>query len=88
MAGVSALILSAHPDWSPAQVLEALRRTASHAGQPVSDNDLDASYEGSLVLNRLHGGTLSLAVAGRGVECCADERRRFPLRRFRQFSFL
>jgi subtilisin family serine protease len=34
VAGVVALVLSAHPDWSPAQVLDALRRTASHATDP------------------------------------------------------
>lgn len=34
VAGVAALILSAHPDWSPAQVLEALRSTASQAAAP------------------------------------------------------
>jgi hypothetical protein len=33
-AGVAALIRSAHPDWSPMQVLDALRRTASQTNQP------------------------------------------------------
>jgi subtilisin family serine protease len=36
VAGTVALMLSAHPDWSPAQVLNALRRTASHAADPNS----------------------------------------------------
>lgn len=34
LAGTAALILSAHPDWSPAHVLNALRRTASNAADP------------------------------------------------------
>lgn len=34
IAGVAALIRAAHPDWSPMQVLNALRRTASQADQP------------------------------------------------------
>jgi subtilisin family serine protease len=34
VAGVAALILTAHPDWSPRQVLEALQRTASQAVEP------------------------------------------------------
>ncbi|MBI3949310.1 MAG: S8 family serine peptidase [Acidobacteria bacterium] len=34
VAGTAALILSAHPDWSPTQVLNALRSTASNAATP------------------------------------------------------
>lgn len=37
VGGVVAQILSAHPDLTPAQVMEALRQTASRANQP--DND-------------------------------------------------
>jgi hypothetical protein len=37
IGGVVAQILSAHPDLTPAQVMEALRQTASRANQP--DND-------------------------------------------------
>lgn len=34
VAGVCALLLEAHPDWSPVQVGEALRNSASRAGDP------------------------------------------------------
>jgi subtilisin family serine protease len=34
IAGTAALILSVHPGWSPAQVFDALRRTASNAAHP------------------------------------------------------
>jgi len=37
VAGVVALLLEAHPDWTPAQVREALMKTASRSGAP--DND-------------------------------------------------
>jgi serine protease AprX len=38
VAGVGALLLQAHPDWTPGQVANALRETASRAAQP--DNRL------------------------------------------------
>jgi serine protease AprX len=34
VAGVCALILEAHPEWTPTQVAEALRSTATHADYP------------------------------------------------------
>ena len=37
VAGVVALLLEAHPDWTPRQVREALLSTASRSGAP--DND-------------------------------------------------
>lgn len=37
VAGGAAVLLSAHPDWSPTQLREALMKTATRAGQP--DND-------------------------------------------------
>lgn len=37
VAGVVALLLEAHPDWTPGQVREALMKTASRSGAP--DND-------------------------------------------------
>lgn len=36
-AGCMALLLAEHPDWTPAQIYEATRETASHANRP--DND-------------------------------------------------
>ncbi|MCH8941648.1 MAG: S8 family peptidase [Bacteroidetes bacterium] len=48
-AGVAALILQKHPTWSPIQIREALRMTASNAGSPNNNfgwgiiNALDAS---------------------------------------------
>jgi len=36
-AGVVALIIQAHPDWTPYQIREALMRTASHAESPNTD---------------------------------------------------
>lgn len=38
IAGVAALILSAHPDLTPLQINEALRLTASQAAQPDNEN--------------------------------------------------
>ncbi|TKJ40003.1 hypothetical protein CEE37_09715 [candidate division LCP-89 bacterium B3_LCP] len=37
VAGCMALLLADHPDWTPAQIYEATRETASHAERP--DND-------------------------------------------------
>ena len=37
ITGISALILQAHPDWSPVQVREALRRSAHRALSPSCD---------------------------------------------------
>lgn len=34
VAGVIALVIQAHPDWSPAHVKEAIKETASHANRP------------------------------------------------------
>jgi len=38
VAGACALILQKHPEWSPIQVREALRATASHAGDPDNNH--------------------------------------------------
>ena len=38
VAGACALILQKHPDWSPVQVRDALRATASHAKDPNDDH--------------------------------------------------
>jgi serine protease AprX len=38
VAGACALILQKHPDWSPIQVRDALRATASHAQDPDNDH--------------------------------------------------
>ncbi len=37
VGGVAALLLEAHPDWTPGQVLDALRSTASQASSPNND---------------------------------------------------
>jgi len=39
ISGLCALLLEAHPDWTPADVMEALRQTASDLGKTGPDND-------------------------------------------------
>lgn len=34
VAGAAAVVLSAHPDWNPLQVMEAMKKTANHADHP------------------------------------------------------
>lgn len=38
IAGICALLLEAHPDWTPSRVMESLRETASDLGAPGPDN--------------------------------------------------
>lgn len=53
VAGCAALVLQAHPDWTPMQVREALMMTASHANNPNN------SYGWGIVdcLKAINGGT-------------------------------
>lgn len=62
VGGAAAVVLSAHPDWTPMQVREALMMTASQADSPDNDygwgiiNVWDAiNYESEPVLGDLNG---------------------------------
>ena len=39
ISGLCALLLEAHPDWSPADIMEALKQTASDLGETGPDNN-------------------------------------------------
>lgn len=94
IAGLSALILQAHPDWSPVQVREALRRSANRAlspgcevgwGVPYGPSALEAegTIYGRVVDDRgrpVQGAVLRLRVGEGTIETTTSPRGWFLFR--------
>lgn len=61
VSGVAALILQAHPDWSPAEVKMALRDTAKNLNDPATSQPYDINTQGYGRVDALAAVSLSQA---------------------------
>ena len=63
VAGVCALLLQAHPEWGPSEVLARLRATATDLGDPGPDNDYGWGQVDALAASGLGGAVPDASMA-------------------------